>query len=62
MHRGNQVHDPSDNDSDAEQDKLGDDGKNEAYLPHSIPTGSYFYNFSILSIQQNIKLIKYEIT
>lgn len=54
MHRGNQVHDPSDNDSDAEQDKLGEEGKNDTYLPHSIPTGSYFYTSMIFSISQNI--------
>ena len=39
MQRGNQIHDPSDNESDLEQDKLADEEKNENYLPYSIPTG-----------------------
>ena len=40
MRRGNQIKDPSDNDSDAEQENIENETeKDQRYLPLSIPTG-----------------------
>ena len=39
LKRSSQVQERSDNESDAEEDKEHNQEQNDAYFPHSIPTG-----------------------